>query len=312
MDIESLLARNEGKDLDFKEKLEMSSEKKIKKDDLVKDISAIANSVETKGWLIYGVKDKSHDIVGITNPLNEEKIQQVCAVSIDPPIDLEIKNITYKDKNIGIISITPTDKPHQIIKETGDLKKSKIYVRRGSVNDEATPEEIHSFLKQRRVINKDDFEKIYDLFQRKKMFFILIYQYVKEHEKGYFQSWLQEVNKNINNTKSEFIKFLVKKEYKYLVKKSDEKIFNNLFSRAGLDAEYYTEDLLEEEKIMLIYFRKYKCDYDLVKKSTANYIKEVRNYLFENSKFNKNKIDTVQIKLKELNLEIDNIINKIA
>lgn len=312
MDIEVLLAKNEGKDLDFKEKLEMSSEKKIKKDDFLKDLSAIANSVDTKGWLIYGIEDNTKNIVGISNPLKEEQIQEICVTHIDPPIDIEVRNIIHENKQIGVITITPTYKPHQVIKSSGNLEKSKIYVRRGSVNDEATPEEIHSLLKNRRSLNKSGSEKLYKILQHKKVFFMSIYKNIIDHEKGYFQSWLQEVHKNKDNINFKMLKFLIEKEYKYIVKKSDEEIFSNLFLKAQYESEYYTKDLLEEEKIISIYFKKCKNNYKTVQKKTSIYAKEVEKYLFENSKFKENNIKSVEDKLNDLNLEIDLIMNKIA
>ena len=146
--INYLLKKSEGADLDFKEMMDMSSGDKINKEKLLKRISAIANSVESTGWLLFGVENDTKKIVGCT-VLEEEKIQQICSQYIHPPVDITVENISYQSKNLGLITITSSKKPYEIIKTTGGLTKGNVYIRRGSVTEKATPIEIHELFKSR-------------------------------------------------------------------------------------------------------------------------------------------------------------------
>lgn len=126
----SLIRQREGPKLDFKLKLDISSEGAKK--ELAKDVCAIANSKGGRGYLIIGIEDRSKRIVGINKfmELDEEKIQQVVSSRCEPPIPITVEVINLDDKEIGIITIYDGgQKPYQI-KETGSF-----YIRRGSITD---------------------------------------------------------------------------------------------------------------------------------------------------------------------------------
>jgi predicted HTH transcriptional regulator len=126
----NLLHREEGRKLDFKQRIELSGE--TGKKELTKDICAIANSNGGRGYIIVGIEDKTKNIIGLKKEdmFSEEQIQQIIASRCDPPIPVSVEYLTLEDKNIGVITIYNWDqKPYQV-RESG-----AFYIRRGSTTD---------------------------------------------------------------------------------------------------------------------------------------------------------------------------------
>lgn len=136
--LEKLLKKYENPKLDFKAvlKIETESEKK----ELSKDVIAIANSKGGRGYIIFGVEDKTKEILGIEPHLHdEERIQQIICSRVDPPISVGLDILAYKGKKVGVLSIFRSQQqPHQMV-QTG-----AFYIRRGSTTDFARREEIAS------------------------------------------------------------------------------------------------------------------------------------------------------------------------
>ena len=97
----SLIQQREGNKLDFKLKIDISSESGKK--ELAKDVCAIANSKGGRGYLIIGVEDRTKRLVGINKlkPLDEEKIQQVVSSSAEF-LNRELIGKYFKSKGIII------------------------------------------------------------------------------------------------------------------------------------------------------------------------------------------------------------------
>ena len=141
--IKLLLNNDEGFKLDFKLKisLELESDKK----EFVKDVIAIANTPGGRGYILFGVEDKTRRIIGIEDiPYNiEEKIQQIIANRSVPPVPVKFEVEDIADKKIGILTIFKSMQvPHQM------LQTGAFYVRRGSTTDKATTYEIANMLQQ--------------------------------------------------------------------------------------------------------------------------------------------------------------------
>lgn len=131
--------------MDFKETLKKSKNGKIDREELVKDIVSIANSASREGSLIFGVRDNDKTIIGMSDPLVEEQIQQILPKFLSPPVKVKIENYHYGKGYLSVIFIDSTGKPHEIIKASGGLRKGVVYIRRGSVVEEATASEIRNF-----------------------------------------------------------------------------------------------------------------------------------------------------------------------
>lgn len=146
---QNLISKNEHTKLDFKEKLSLktSSEKK----ELAKDISAIANSVGGRGYMIFGVKDKTKEIVGVERERNiEEKIQQIIANRLDPPIPIKMEYIDYEEKSVGVLTVFKSfQKPHQL------RQNGTFYIRRGSTTDIARRLEVASMFQETGIISAE-------------------------------------------------------------------------------------------------------------------------------------------------------------
>ena len=126
----SLIQQRENTKLDFKLKIDISSESGKK--ELAKDVCAIANSKGGRGYLIIGVEDRTKRLVGINRikSLDEEKIQQVVSSRCEPPIPIKVEVLEIDGVDIGKITIFDGgQKPYQI-KETG-----AFHIRRGSITD---------------------------------------------------------------------------------------------------------------------------------------------------------------------------------
>jgi len=141
-----LLSRPEGIKLDFKQSisLEYDSDKK----EFAKDICAIANSKGGRGYIIYGIKDKTKEVVGVElESFGEEKLQQLVSNRIDPPVPIRIEVVEYQGKKIVVVTIfNSDDKPHQLI------YNGSFYIRRGSTTGVAKRHEIANMMQEHGIV----------------------------------------------------------------------------------------------------------------------------------------------------------------
>ena len=143
----SLIQQREGTKLDFKLKIDISSESGKK--ELAKDVCAIANSKGGRGYLIIGVEDRTKRLVGINKfkALDEEKIQQVVSSRCEPPIPITVEVVNLDGVDIGIITIFDGgQKPYQI-KETG-----AFHIRRGSITDTMRKSELVAAFEENQLL----------------------------------------------------------------------------------------------------------------------------------------------------------------
>lgn len=133
----SLIKRDEGLKLDYKEKLQLWLDSNKK--ELAKDICAIANSKGGRGYIIVGVEDKTKRIVGVDKSeiFKEEVVQQIVTSRCEPPIPISVDIEEIDGKIIEIITIYDGgQKPYQV-REGG-----AFYIRRGSTTDVMRKQEI--------------------------------------------------------------------------------------------------------------------------------------------------------------------------
>ncbi|MBE0635346.1 putative DNA binding domain-containing protein [Candidatus Bipolaricaulota bacterium] len=130
MDILDLLRRSEGKTLEFKR--DLSSPKGV-----LHTLVAFANTAG--GILLIGVEDKSHNVRGVTNPLDlEEKLANLISDSISPRLLPEVEILSWRQSQLLGIQIYPSpNRPHFIKKE--GLERG-AYVRVDSTNRRADKE----------------------------------------------------------------------------------------------------------------------------------------------------------------------------
>ena len=87
--------------------------------------------------LIIGV-DNAGNQIGIKS-LEEERIQQIAHTYIYPNIVVHCHTVPSDIKLIGVVEITPTEKPHFVVKNIGRLAVNDIFIRHGSVVSKASP-----------------------------------------------------------------------------------------------------------------------------------------------------------------------------
>ncbi len=154
MDAKSLLeliARGENEKVDFKRELNLESSDE--KAELIKDLVSLANSVNDHGYLIVGVDDNKRSI-GITT-LEEERIQQIAHTYVYPSIILRCYIVPIDSLLLGVLEVTPTEKPHQVIRSIGRITLNDIFVRHGSTISKASASEINRMREKETGVSRE-------------------------------------------------------------------------------------------------------------------------------------------------------------
>ncbi len=138
--IKDLLAQNEGKALEFKENLRPIQ-------NITRTAVAFANTAG--GTIVIGVRDRTKEVVGVSDPLGEEeRIASIFADNIRPTLVPDIKIVSWRDRELIVIRIPHLVGPYYIRSEGPERG---VYVRLGSTNRQAGPELIAGI--QRLAVN---------------------------------------------------------------------------------------------------------------------------------------------------------------
>lgn len=145
--IDKLLYEDEGTILDFKrDPYPFEGATDDQKSELLKDVIAFANAWRRiDAYILIGiqeVKGGRSNVVGITDHVDEAKIQQFVNSKTNKPVDFSYHAFTFEGKQIGIVKIPIQDRPIFLVKDYGKLKRDIVYLRRGSSTDIANPDEI--------------------------------------------------------------------------------------------------------------------------------------------------------------------------
>lgn len=139
--LKRLLNQDEGFKLDFKQKLCIAYESEKK--ELAKDVIAIANTEGGRGYIVFGIEDKTKHIIGI-EPLPEdieERLQHIIARRSMPPVPIALHQLVVNCKRVAVLTIFKSRQiPHQM------LQNGAFYIRRGSTTDTATRHELAKML----------------------------------------------------------------------------------------------------------------------------------------------------------------------
>lgn len=121
--IEELLHQEEGKTLEFKE-----NTKSV--DRIIHTIIAFANTAG--GKILIGVKDKTKEVVGLRDPIEEElRLANAIADSIEPLFNPDIHVLSWRNKEFLVILVPHSIGPYYA--KSKGLKKG-TYIRLGSTN----------------------------------------------------------------------------------------------------------------------------------------------------------------------------------
>lgn len=127
--IESFLARDEGKTLEFKENCRPLGS-------IVCTAVAFANTAG--GHIVIGVKDKTREVVGVTDPLvDEERLANAFADGIRPLLVPDIQIHAWRKLHLIVVAVPHAVGPFYVRSEGPE---AGVYVRLGSTNRPAGPE----------------------------------------------------------------------------------------------------------------------------------------------------------------------------
>ncbi|WP_052200752.1 helix-turn-helix domain-containing protein [Terriglobus sp. TAA 43] len=144
---ESLLYKDESESLDFKrDDYQLSLKNSEKKQDLLKDMLALANSWrETTAYLVLGIDDKKaapRVVHGIPGGNLGRNLQQFVNSKTNRPLHFSYEEIVYQEKVVGVIAIPVQQRPVYAMNDFGQVKSYAVYVRRGDTNAIAAPDEV--------------------------------------------------------------------------------------------------------------------------------------------------------------------------
>ncbi|MDR3586120.1 MAG: PQQ-binding-like beta-propeller repeat protein [Desulfosporosinus sp.] len=136
----------EGPTLDFKlqqYKLEIDH----LKSEFIKDILSMSNTIRNcTSYIVLGVKaypDGKRDLEGVSFHWDDADLQSIIKDKVEKVPPFQYFPITIHDKTYGIIEIPVSyDKPFRVSRDFGVIKKHAVYIRRGSMNDDARDDEI--------------------------------------------------------------------------------------------------------------------------------------------------------------------------
>lgn len=145
--IERLLYSGEGDDLDFKSgQYKFIKASNDEKSYLLKDILSFANSWRrSDAYILIGVKENNAmraEVCGIGETIDDAKLQQFVNSKTNSPIEFSYQEVEFDGKRIAVIFIPVQSRPFYLEKDFGRLKSNEVYVRRGSSNAIASPDEI--------------------------------------------------------------------------------------------------------------------------------------------------------------------------
>jgi ATP-dependent DNA helicase RecG len=121
--IEELLKQEEGKTLEFKE-----NTKNL--EGIIHTIIAFANTAG--GKILIGVKDKTKEVVGLQDPIEEEmRLANAIADSIEPLFNPDIHVVSWRNEEFLLIQVPHSVGPYYV-KSKG--VKNGTYIRLGSTN----------------------------------------------------------------------------------------------------------------------------------------------------------------------------------
>jgi len=127
--IEGLLARDEGKTLEFKENCRPLER-------IVRTAVAFANTAG--GSIVIGVKDKTKEVVGLADPLMEEvRLANAFADGIRPLLVPDLQIHAWRNWQLIVVTVPHAMGPFYVRSEGAE---SGVYIRLGSTNRPAGPE----------------------------------------------------------------------------------------------------------------------------------------------------------------------------
>ena len=121
------------------------------KSKFIKDIAAMANTPrDSAAYIVVGIEEQAGKVTGITGVTehpDEAELGRIVSARVDPAPRFSYRQVSYKDKSIGLIEI-PCDQPVPVLprNDYGLLRRKSVYIRRNTRNTEADHEDLNRIL----------------------------------------------------------------------------------------------------------------------------------------------------------------------
>lgn len=145
--LEQLLYRGESETLDFKrDQFEFVKAEAEAKSKILKDILSFANSWRQEtAYILIGVEEvqgRKGTVVGVTSHLDDAALQQFVNSKTQRPVSFSYQGAVLEGKDVGVIRVPVQERPVYVGRRYGIVEKEAVYLRRGSANAVATPDEV--------------------------------------------------------------------------------------------------------------------------------------------------------------------------
>jgi predicted HTH transcriptional regulator len=146
VNLAELLARYEGKNLEFKRDLSSP-------DSVLRSIVAFANTAG--GTVLIGVEDRTRRVRGLEDALlEEERLTNLVSHQIEPRLAPEIEVLPWRRTNVLVAQVYPSPSRPHYLKKLG--LPAGVFVRVGSTNRQADPGLIEEM---RRYVRLESFDE---------------------------------------------------------------------------------------------------------------------------------------------------------
>ena len=88
------------------------------------------------------IKGSRGKVVGVSSKLDDATLQQFVNSKTQRPVEFSYQSFYIEGVDVGIIEVPVQERPIYLNRDFGKLEKDKVYLRRGSSTDIATPDEI--------------------------------------------------------------------------------------------------------------------------------------------------------------------------
>lgn len=234
-------SKREGDYWDFKQKHHKN------KDDLLHDIICMANNRSDKdGYIIFGVEDKTFNIVGVSQDENRKNQQQVIDFLKDKKFvsgirpTVELKTLEIKGQEIDVLIIkNTTDTPYYLVESFQNIRANYIYTRIGDTN---TPKDrsadinhVEYLWKKRFLLTRPQLEQI-------------------QNKLKYKEEWKEEGYTYYNIYNSEYKICIIYEDDEYEGYKPEfyaYNMYNSSVIYKNLEIKYYETKLYSKQLVVL-------------------------------------------------------------
>ena len=145
--LERLLHEEESPALDFKrDQYAFEGTDDRTKSELLKDILAFCNAWRrSTAYILIGIKEVKGgrgEVVGVTEHLDDARLQQFVNSKTQRPVEFSYRQIRFEGVELGVLEIPEQRRPIYATNTYGKVREHLVYIRHGSSTGIAKPDEI--------------------------------------------------------------------------------------------------------------------------------------------------------------------------